>query len=54
MEDKLIMSKKELERKTLLEAYICGKLTLEEAGLRMGVSYRQAKRIWRKYRTERE
>lgn len=54
MEDKLIMSKKELERKTLLEAYICGKLTLNEAGVRMGVSYRQVKRIWRKYSRERD
>jgi transposase len=54
MEDRLIMSKKELERKTILEGYICGKLTLNEAAKRMRVSYRQAKRIWRKYKSERD
>src|SRR4029078_3930180 len=52
MEDKLIMSKRELERKTLLEAFICGKLKLNEVAKRMDVSYRQCKRIWRKYKEE--
>lgn len=52
MEDRLIMSKKELERKTLLEAFICGKLKLGEVAKRMEVSYRQAKRIWRRYKRE--
>lgn len=52
MEDKLIMSKKELERKTLLEGYICKKLTLLNVSERMGVSYRQTKRIWKKYKEE--
>lgn len=54
MEDRLIMSKKELERKTLLEGFIYGKLTLSEAASRMAVSYRQAKRIWKKYKAERD
>ena len=34
MEDRLIMSKRELERKTILEHVACGKLTLKEAGQR--------------------
>ncbi len=48
MEDKLIMSRKELERKTLLEGFICKKLTLKEAAKKMGIGYRQAKRIWKR------
>lgn len=54
MEDRLIMSKKELERKTLLEAYICKKLDLTEVASRMEISYRQAKRIWKRYRQEKD
>lgn len=54
MEDRLIMSKRELERKTILEAYLCGKLTLEEASGHMGVGYRQGKRIWKKYKEEKD
>ena len=50
MEDRFIMSKKELQRKSLLEAYRLGKLTLMQASERMGVSYRQAKRILKRYR----
>jgi len=52
MEDKLIMSKKELERKTLLDQYDCGKLKLSEVATRLEISYRQSKRIWKKYREE--
>lgn len=52
MEDMLIMSKKELQRKTLLEAYRHGKLTLNEVASRLQISYRQVKRVWRKYKSE--
>src|SRR5215212_10152974 len=52
MEDILIMSKKELERKTILDSFRCGKLTLKECSKKMGVSYRQAKRIWQRYQKE--
>lgn len=54
MEDRLIMSKKELERKSLLEGFICGKLTLDAVAKYMGVSYRQGKRIWKKYKEEKD
>jgi len=52
MEDRLIMSKRELERKTILEGVACGKLTLNDAAKRMRVSYRQARRINRRYKLE--
>jgi len=50
MEDMLIMSKRELERKTILDSVACGKFTLKEAAKRMKMSYRQAKRINKRYR----
>ena len=52
MGDKLIMSKKERQRKALLEGIKMGSLTLREAAKRMKVSYRQGKRIWKRYREE--
>jgi transposase len=54
MEDKLIMSKRELERKTILDGVACGKLTLKDAAKRMRVSYRHAKRINARYQAERD
>jgi|SRR5579883_117293 len=54
MEDRLIMSKRELERKTLLESYVCGKLTLSEVARCLDISYRQAKRIWGRYKKEKD
>src|SRR5690242_10805306 len=54
MEDWLIMSKKELERKTLLEAFICGRLSLSDVAIRMNVGYRQAKRIWKRYKEKKD
>lgn len=54
MEDRLIMSKKELERKTILDGVACGKLTLLEAAKRMRISYRQARRINKRYKAERD
>lgn len=50
--DYLIMSKKELERKTLLDSFKCGKLTLKECSKKLNLSYRQTKRIWRRYQQE--
>ena len=52
MGDKLIMSKKERERKVVLTAYAERRYTLTEAAERMATSYRQAKRIWRLYKLE--
>lgn len=52
MEDMLIMSKKELERKTLLDAHKFGKLKLTEVALRVGLCYRQTKRLWSNYQKE--
>jgi transposase len=52
MEDRLIMSKNELERKTLLEGFKNGKLTLNECAERLKISYRQMKRVLKKYREE--
>lgn len=52
MGDKLIMRKKERERKVILFGYEEGRYTLVEAAERMEVSYRQAKRIWCRYRKE--
>lgn len=54
MEDILIMSKKELERKTLLEHYICKKMTLSDIAIRLRISYRQVKRIWKRYQEYRD
>lgn len=50
MGDKLIMSKKERERKVILTGYQEGRYTLVDAAERMKASYRQAKRIWSRYK----
>ena len=52
MGDRLIMRKKERERKVILSGYEEGRYTLVEAAERMEVSYRQAKRIWYRYHKE--
>lgn len=49
MGDLLIMSKKERDRKRLLEGYRHGKLTLKECAEKAGLSYRQMKRLWARY-----
>lgn len=54
MEDKIIMSKKDLERKTFLDHHDCGKITLKDVASRLGVSYRQCKRLWKKYKEKAE
>src|SRR5437879_5667618 len=50
MGDKLIMSKKELERKSLLDGYLYKKLTLQEVAMRLRMGYRQTKRLLKKYK----
>jgi transposase len=52
MEDLIIMSKTELERKTILEGFRHGKLTLKECAKKLNISYRQIKRLWRRYKQE--
>lgn len=54
MGDLVIMSKRELVRKTILDSVAYGKISLQDAAKQMGVSYRQAKRINRRYRLEKE
>jgi helix-turn-helix protein len=44
------MSKKELSRSGMLARVKAGDLRLKDAGVLMRVSYRQAKRLWAKYR----
>ena len=46
------MSKRELRRVEVLARVKSKQLRLADAGLLMGVSYRQAKRLWKRYRTE--
>jgi len=49
-EDKLLMSKKERDRKVIFE-YVCeGRLTLKEASERVHLSYRQTRRQYQRYR----
>ncbi len=50
MGDYLIMSAKERKRKMILEEIRNGLLTLVDAAPRMEISYRQAKRVLRRYR----
>ncbi|KKM19230.1 hypothetical protein LCGC14_1657760 [marine sediment metagenome] len=52
MERHLLMSCKELARKSILELVLAGQITLVEASRRMGLSYRQALRV--KERFERD
>lgn len=46
------MSKRELNRVEELARVKSGQLRVVDAGLLMGVSYRQAKRLWKRYRAE--
>jgi transposase len=52
MGDLLIMSKKELRRKSILDLVMLGQLTQLDASKRLGLSYRQTKRIYQKYLKE--
>ena len=49
-EETFLMSSKELHRVRVMEQLDVGALTLSQAGERMGVSYRQARRIRQKWR----
>src|ERR1035437_9206151 len=46
------MSRKERDRLTIMAGVREQELTLVQAGELMGVSYRQSKRIWRRYQAE--
>ena len=46
---KLIMGKRERVRAKLLEMVVQKKISLKEASIEMKISYRQAKRIYKRY-----
>ena len=48
----LLMSEGERLRKVILEGVREGRVTLKSAALRLGVTYRQLRRIWRRFRDE--
>jgi len=50
--DILKMSQKERQRHHLLQMVLDGKTTLKDAGKRMGISYRHAKRLKKRFITE--
>lgn len=52
MGEALWMSAKERQRLVELEAVVRGEQTLASAARRLGLSYRQAKRIWRRWREQ--
>jgi transposase len=52
MGDLLIMSKKELIRKSILDLVKMGQITQKDAGKRLYLSYRQTKRIYQQYLKE--
>lgn len=52
MGDKMIMSKKELERKSILDRVKLGELSQKDASKRLYLSYRQTKRVYQKYLKE--
>lgn len=51
-EGRLLMSGKERERKAILSSVKRGDFKLSEAAVRLGLSYRQTKRIYQRYRNE--
>lgn len=52
MGDRIIMSRKESERKTILEGVIFGKYNLKQAAQLMKVCYRQAKRLMKRHKAD--
>src|SRR5664280_383828 len=52
LEENLLMSRSERNRLAVLAQVKSGELKLVTAGEVMGVTYRQAKRVWRRYRRE--
>lgn len=54
MGDRLIMSKKELRRKSILDLVKIGQLSQVDASKRLNLSYRQTKRIYQRYLKEKD
>ena len=54
MGDLLIMSKKELRRKSILDLVKIGQLSQKDAAKRLFLSYRQLKRVYQRYLKEGE
>jgi molybdenum-dependent DNA-binding transcriptional regulator ModE len=52
MKEHLVMSKKERDYKAILEHVKGGYFTLVEAASRLGISYRQAKRVYKRYKLQ--
>jgi transposase len=50
--ERTAMSQKEFSRGVVFERVLAGKLTLKEAALLLALSYRQVKRLYRRYRNE--
>jgi transposase len=50
--EKLLMSQKERKRMTVMAEVKTAKLTPVEAAQVLGLGYRQAKRVWRRYRDQ--
>jgi transposase len=48
--EKVLMSQRQLHRFRVVGFVESGRITLKEAAAKMGVSYRQAKRIWKRVR----
>jgi predicted DNA-binding protein (UPF0251 family) len=48
--EKILMSQKQLQRFRVVGLVESGRITLEEAAVKIGVSYRQAKRICKRIR----
>lgn len=51
MEGHLLMSRKELDRKGVLTLVLSGHMSLEDAADRLGLSYRQCRRVYKRFRT---
>src|SRR5690606_27553579 len=52
MEGHLLMSRKELARKGVLALVQSGHLSLKDAALRLGLSYRQCRRVYQRFCTQ--
>jgi len=50
--DRIILSQKQMQRFQVMSLVEAGKITLEEAAAKIGRSYRQTKRIWKRVREE--
>lgn len=50
--ERTAMSRKEFERGAVFERVKVGTLALRDAALVLGISYRQAKRLWKRYRAD--